>query len=150
MKAPRSYSKRTVAIGVAIAVFAFAGFGYWKWQQASLAAKAKPTYTTLDARVVWTSDLFRIANVDTRTWYNCQFVLNRSDTKPGYIFFRERVQSREVLQIAHEVFSDPAGHPYQYKKDPPTSLYIRCEDVNNSVGLFSGKYTAGQPAVIGN
>lgn len=149
MKALLPYSKRTIGIAVAIVIMLLGGFGYWQWQQAQ-GAQSKTTYTTLDARVVWTSDLFRIANLDARTWYNCQFVLNRSDVKPGYIFFRERVQPREVLQIAHEVFSDPAGHPYQYKKDPPTSFYIRCEDVNNAVGLFSGKYTTGQPAVIGN
>lgn len=141
MKAPQSYSKRTIGIFLVFGTLLLAGIGYWKWQEVIKAERSKTHHTVLEARVVWTSDLFRIANTDTRTWYNCQFVLNRSDAKPGYIFFRDRVQSREVLQISHQLFTDPAGNPYVYKKDPPTSFYIRCEDVNNEVGLFSGKYT---------
>lgn len=116
-------------------------FSYWRWQQSVNADKAKSHYTTLDARVVWTNDVFRIINLDSRTWLNCQFLLNRSDNQPGYIFFRDRVQPREVLQIAHKLFTDPAGQPYIYKKDQPTSFSIRCEDVDNTVGLFSGRYS---------
>jgi hypothetical protein len=141
MKAAFSYSRRKLFILLVIAALFFASWGYWKWQQTLRADQVKSQYTTLDARVVWTSDVFRIINLDSRTWLNCQFLLNRSDNQPGYIFFRDRVQPREVLQIAHKLFIDPAGQPYVYKKDQPNSFSIRCEDVNNEVGLFSGRYS---------
>lgn len=97
-------------------------------------------FTPLQARVVWTNTLFRIINVGDQTWLNCQFVLNRNQNSMGYIFIRDRVQSREVLQVAHKVFLDPNGQPYILSNNPPTSFSIRCEDVGGKIGVFSGKY----------
>lgn len=141
MKALWSDTNRKRRLILVVILLLLVGIGYWQWQQSVRADREQIQYTTLDARVVFTADVFRIINLDTRTWLNCQFLLNRSDGQPGYIFFRDRVQPREVLQIAHKLFTDPAGQPYVYKKDQPTSFSIRCEDVNNEVGLFSGRYS---------
>lgn len=141
MKALWSNPNRKLRLALITILLLLVGFGYWQWQKAVYADQAQSRYTTLDARVVWTNDVFRIINLDTRTWLNCQFLLNRSDNQPGYIFFRDRVQPREVLQIAHKLFTDPAGQSYVYKNNSPTSFSIRCEDVDNTVGLFSGRYS---------
>ncbi len=125
------------AAGLLVVVVAAAA-----WLHRRTASPRQATVVPLEARVVWTSDLFRIANTGSQTWLNCQFVLNRSDAdgKPGYILFRDRVLPREVLQVAHAVFTDPAGQKYRYDQNPPTSFFIRCENVGGDVGVFSGKY----------
>ncbi len=135
------FADRRNRLALGLVAVLLLGLAYLQWHRARQQA-ATAQYSVLDAKVVWTNEVFRIANTDSQTWLNCQFVLNRSDADhtPGYIFFRDRVQPREVLQIAHSLFTDPSGKAYSYSQDPPTSFYIRCEDVNDKVGVFSGHY----------
>lgn len=123
---------------IALIVLLLVGGAYIVTRQRSTVATNQPPFTALNARVVWSDEVFRIINLENRPWLHCEFLLNKQ-----YSFVREKVQAREVLQVAHTVFeSRVSGAPYRYEADPPSSFSIRCENVGGNVGLFSGNYAA--------
>lgn len=121
-----------------VALVGIAGAGIAVVRQGLVVSQPQPMYQALNARVVWSDEVFRIVNLENRSWLHCEFLLNKK-----YSFFREKVQAREVLQIAHTLFEGrTTGAPYRYNAEPPTSFSIRCEKVDGKIGLFSGTYAA--------
>lgn len=134
---PPQLSRVQLGVGIVLAVVVLGGILYaYRNRAAQTAKKQQPTFVVLDTRVVWTDTAFRIVNLENRSWLHCEFVLNKK-----YYFIREKVLSREVLQIAHTLFEDNRGMPYTYASEQPTSFTIRCENVGGRLGLFSGSYS---------
>lgn len=94
--------------------------------------------TVLNAKVIWNSEIFRIINLENRTWKKCTFELNRGSSSNVFSFQQATVDAGSKLDINHNEFKNNVGESYNYKDLKPQAFLIRCADVNGRVGLYNG------------
>ena len=72
--------------------------------------------TVLNAKVVWNKDIFRVVNLENRTWEKCTFELNRGLAEDVFSFQQATVDAGSKLDINHSEFKNNVGESYEYEK----------------------------------
>lgn len=134
--------KRTVIFSGVVFGLALLVFGVWRFRVATTPQPIEPSpvssTTPIDARIVWSSSVFRVANPESREWQDCVFMLNPEHEHGGYLFHRDVVKVHEILEIPHGLFQTSAGTMYAYEIEKPDAFAIRCTNVEGQIGLYSG------------